>query len=117
MLQGISIDNLIHNSTFSVWDYYNSDKVKAYSVGVKVFLPCYYDAEHHLLTNKYFNIHLDLSKRYGYEEIDAIDLTPRITEAGGFIKWLRETCGQRFVEQYYREIYHEIEKEHAEKIG
>jgi hypothetical protein len=114
MTEGISVDSLIDHSTFSILEYYNSDKVRAYSVGIQVFLPEYADIEHELLTNKYFHIHLDISKRWDQRSLDIVNLTPKMTEAGGFLKWLEDSLGPMFMANYYKEVFRIIEEEHGE---
>lgn len=114
MPQGISVDNLIEHSKFSILEYYNSDKVRAYSVGVQVYLPEYQDIEHELLTNKKFHIHLDISKRWDSRAIDVVNLTPKVTEAGGFLKWLEHNLGPQFMANYYKEVFRLIEEEHSD---
>lgn len=114
MAAEISVDSLIENSTCTVLEYYNSDKVRAYSVGIQVYLPEYRNIEHDLLTNKTFHIHLDISKRWDARSIDVINLTPKMTEAGGFLMWLRDSFGDRFLAAYYKEIFRVIEEEHGE---
>lgn len=113
-MEDISVDSLIENSTYSVLDYYRSDKVRAYSVGIQVFLPEYRSIEHELLTNKHFHIHLDISKRWDERSIDVINLTPKLTEAGGFIQWLEDNFGKRFLAGYYKEVFRRIDEEHGE---
>ncbi|MED1125402.1 hypothetical protein [Bacillus atrophaeus] len=114
MAAEISIDNLIENSICNVLEYYKSDKVRAYSVGIQVHLPEYRNIEHDLLTNKTFHIHLDISKRWNSRSIDVVNLTPKMTEAGGFLMWLKDNFGNRFLAGYYKEIFRVIEEEHGE---
>lgn len=114
MAEEISVDSLIENSQYNVLEYYNSDKVRAYSVSIQIFLPEYRNIEHELLTNKHFHIHLDISKRWDTKAIDVINLTPKMTEAGSFLQWLKDNFGEMFLANYYKEIYRLIEEEHGE---
>ena len=116
-MEPISINSLLRHSKPKLKSAYNSNKIRSYSVSIKISLPEFRELEHDLLTNKEFYIHLELSRRWGSKLIEHIDLTPKSSEAGNFLKWLQDNMGELFTLNYIKEIYGIIDKEYGEYLN
>lgn len=64
-------------------------------------------------TDRHFHVHLDVSKRFGFSEIDVINLTPKKTEGYIFFSWLEESLGKKFINSYCEKLYDDAIKEHG----